>query len=185
MKETAKTNQEPIGTFEAEHQEPVVNVKEEVSPVVDDKENDSNADLQGLINNRDALIREKRSAKDEAAGLKSQLEDMGNVNATLNKRIDDLLVDSLVSDIVRLIKPVEGAEAFVMDSIKKQISMSDDGDQRRALIENDLTTNDLAEQFKLNNKAIVYGIDSSGADSHIKTSVSSKAESTKTQFGLR
>lgn len=182
-----ETNLETIGTFEAEHQEPVANVEENVeenvSLVVDD--NDTNADLQGLINNRDALIREKRSAKDEAQGFKSQLEDMGNVNITLNKRIDDLLVDSLVNDIVRLIKPIKGAEAFVMDTIKKQISMSDDGDQRRALIENDLTTSDLAELFRTDNSSIVYGVDSSGANSHIKNIVGSTAKSTQTQFGLR
>lgn len=178
-----ETNLETIGTFEAEHQEPVANVEENAGLVVDG--NDTNADLQGLINNRDALIREKRAAKDEAQGFKSQLEDMGNVNITLNKRIDDLLVDSLVNDIVRLIKPVKGAEAFVMDSIKKQISMSDDGDQRRALIENDLTTSDLVELFRTNNSSIVYDVDSSGANSHIRIGVSSTDKSTKTQFGLR
>jgi len=185
------TNQESIGTFKAEPQSPIVDNKEveAVSTQDEPSKNHSNDDLQGLINNRDALIREKRSAKDEAAGFKSQLEDMGNVNVTLNKRIDDLLVDSLVSDVVRLIKPVEGAEAFVMSEIRKQISLGTIEDQRSALIENNLTTNELAEQFKLNNKAIVYGVDSSGAGTTQGRSTGSlstgAANLTSNQFGLK
>ncbi len=183
-----KTNPETIGTFSGEPQEPVVKVEDKTSSIKNESKNDSNDDLQGLINNRDALIREKRSAQSRATGLETQLTDMGNVNVTLNKQIDDLLVDNLVGDIVRLIQPVKGAEAFVMAEIKKKISLSNDEDQRRALIENDLTNSELADKFKLDNGAIVYGVDSSGAgttQSHSTGNSGFSSNSTSIKFGLR
>jgi len=193
-KMTNETNQEPIGTFKAEPQEPVVDkevVKEVVKPVVDENVNDSNADLQGLINNRDALIREKRAAKDEATGFKSQLEDMGNENVTLNKRIDDLLVENLANDIVRLINPVEGATAFVMDTIKKQISLGTKEDQRSALIKNNLTTSELVTKFQQDNKAICLAAINTGGDANGggfaqgSKSNGSSTSSTTSHFGLK
>ena len=192
-KMTDETNLKPIGTFQAEPELPVVDevAKEVIKPVVDENVNSSNADLQGLINNRDALIREKRTAQDEAKGFKSQLEDMGNTNQTLNKQIDDLLVGNLVDAIVRQIKPVEGAEAFVLAEIKKQVSMSNDEDQRRALIENNLTTSELVEQFTNKNKAICLAVQNSGGDGqggHFQQGGRSKGNSTSStssQFGLK
>lgn len=175
-----ETNQEPIGSFKAEPKEPVVNV-EEASEAEGSKE--SNADLQGLINNRDALIREKRSAQDKATGLENQLSEQTKANSDLQQQIDDLLVAALVNDISSKVKPVEGAKAFINDLIRKQVLILTDDDGRRAQINNDLSLDDLVNTLQEDNKSIVYGVDSSGG---LNANVSAlQTKPTQSKFGLR